>query len=305
METPTSPDSYLKPTTGKLFRELTVSKQCLLNAHKKKFQKKCYTERMIQELFSRIVGNRGILIDRFVSKQALDSILRLMRPKISGHELVRIGSDHDGGYLVPNALQGISACFSPGVASNCSFELDLAEKGIKCFLADNSVDSPPEYNKNFVFIKKHLGSFNSSKTITLSDWIHENPTKGDLILQMDIEGFEYDVISSTSTKDLERFRIIVLELHEFDTVVTTLGNIQVMNLLEKLLQNHSIVHIHANNLGSPRNAYRKKLPRAVELTFLRNDWMLESSFVSKLPHPLDQPNSNEYPEVDIFKNWFE
>jgi hypothetical protein len=128
---------------------------------------------VIKELFSRIVGNRGILIDRFVSKQALDSILLLMRPKISGHELVRIGSDHDGGYLVPNALQGIGACFSPGVASNCSFESDLAGKGIKCFLADNSVDAPPEYNENFVFIKKHLGSFNSSKTITLSDWIDE------------------------------------------------------------------------------------------------------------------------------------
>lgn len=258
---------------------------------------------MIKALISRAAGNRGILIDRFVSKQALDTILELMWPRLSGHELIRVGSDNDGGYLIPNVLHDIGACFSPGVDTNSSFELDMALRGIKCFLADYSVDSPPENHDNFVFLKKHLSSYNSSKTITLSDWVRKNSIDGDLILQMDIEGHEYDVISSTATSDLNKFRIMVLEVHEFDSVITKLGNIMITNFLAKLLQNHSIVHIHANNLGAPRSAYGIKLPRALEITLLRNDFMALETPVPSLPHPLDRPNTNEFPEGDIFKNW--
>lgn len=49
----------------------------------------------------------------------------------------------DGGYLIPDDLEGISACFSPGVDDRATFETSLIARGIPCFLADASVDKAP------------------------------------------------------------------------------------------------------------------------------------------------------------------
>lgn len=80
-------------------------------------------------------------------------LLSLLKPIKTNHELIRIGGDGDGGYLIPNDLVGIDSCFSPGVSSVADFENDLTKKGIKCFLADFSVDAPPIKNKLFDFEK--------------------------------------------------------------------------------------------------------------------------------------------------------
>jgi hypothetical protein len=248
-------------------------------------------------------GKRGFLLDRYNSNEEISSTLNLLRPMESGHELIRVGSDHDGGYLVPNVLEGIVACFSPGVSDNSAFEFQLAEMGITCFLADNSVEGPSQDHKNFRFLKKHLDSQNSESTITLEDWLNLNTVKGDLILQMDIEGFEYPTICSTKKELLEKFRVIVIELHEFDSLVTKLGNIIIRNLLNKLTENHQVIHVHPNNYGAPRQVYSKKIPRCLEITLLRNDFFVGSGF-APLHNPLDQPNIPEYPEIRLNESWF-
>ena len=48
-----------------------------------------------------------------------------MKPKASPFGLIRIGGNSDGAYLVPDDLQGISCCFSPGVSDRKSFEDEL------------------------------------------------------------------------------------------------------------------------------------------------------------------------------------
>ena len=40
--------------------------------------------------------------------------------------LLRIGGDSDGGYLLPDDLENISSCFSPGVSDIFDFEFTLA-----------------------------------------------------------------------------------------------------------------------------------------------------------------------------------
>ncbi len=57
-------------------------------------------------------------------------------------------------YLIPNDLEDIAICVSPGVDSESRFELELANKGMKVYMADNSVDSPAINHSNFHFIKK-------------------------------------------------------------------------------------------------------------------------------------------------------
>ena len=68
--------------------------------------------------------------------------LGVLRPYNCAHSLIRIGPEADGGYLLPDCLQGIAASFSPGVSFEFGFDLDLLARGIPVHMADASVDLP-------------------------------------------------------------------------------------------------------------------------------------------------------------------
>ncbi|MGA8739910.1 MAG: hypothetical protein WB561_01840, partial [Terracidiphilus sp.] len=108
--------------------------------------------------------------------------------------MIRFGGDGDGGYLVPDDLEGIEYCFSPGVSFLSKFENELADRNIKSFLADYSVDAPTIIRPEFTFDKKFLGSWDRDKFITLASWKDQylKGYSGDLILQMDIESAEWE-----------------------------------------------------------------------------------------------------------------
>jgi hypothetical protein len=70
-------------------------------------------------------------------KNSLESLLHKLYPMSTDKELIRLGPEGDGGYLVPDDLAEIEACFSPGVSVISGFEKACADLGIKVFLADN------------------------------------------------------------------------------------------------------------------------------------------------------------------------
>ena len=123
----------------------------------------------------------------------------MVRPYSTNHELIRIGGNSDGGYLVPDDLFGVMNCFSPGVSETANFEFDLANRKIKSFLADYSVEKSPIENELIDFEKKYLGAETNEIYMTLNDWVNRKcPHDNDLILQMDIEGSEYAVLFDSS-----------------------------------------------------------------------------------------------------------
>ena len=102
-----------------------------------------------------------------VQRRGGEAFVSRLHPVITDKELVRIGGDFDGGYLVPDDLDGIVACFSPGVDVTATFEEALLERGIPCFLADASVDAPPIEHPLIDFERKFLGVVNDEVTTTL------------------------------------------------------------------------------------------------------------------------------------------
>jgi hypothetical protein len=116
----------------------------------------------------------GYNISKVTSKNDLRSFFKTIHPVAINVELIRIGGKGDGGYLVPNDLEDIKACFSPGVSNISKFEEHLAEMDIKSFMLDYSVNSPPVNNDLFVFEKKFLGDTNNEKFIRLEDWVNTN-----------------------------------------------------------------------------------------------------------------------------------
>ncbi|MES2467132.1 MAG: FkbM family methyltransferase [Verrucomicrobiota bacterium] len=229
----------------------------------------------------------------------ISSLLHSLHPVSCSKPLIRLGADSDGGYLVPDDLDGIVACFSPGVSDNSGFELSLAERGIPIFLADASVDAPAVKHEKFHFQKKFVGGATHGDFVTLEDWIESclRGGDGDLLLQMDIEGFEYESILATSGDAIRRFRIIVIEFHFLDRLFSEPCFELYAKVFEKLLLTHRCVHIHPNNVCGTIRVGKFEIPQMAEFTFYGNDRILNADFVSNYPHPLDQDNVPENPHV--------
>lgn len=99
------------------------------------------------------------IVSAKANKAEIEDFIEQLKPlTCPDYNLIRLGPNSDGCYLVPDDLDGISACFSPGVNTVADFELDCAKKGMDVFLADLSVDSPPVNHERFHFTKKFIGS---------------------------------------------------------------------------------------------------------------------------------------------------
>jgi hypothetical protein len=222
------------------------------------------------------------------------SLIESLHPVGVSNPLIRLGpKDSDGGYLIPDDLNGISACYSPGVSYVSGFEKDCAELGMKVFMADHSVDAPAEHHENFHFIKKFVGGTTFAKYITLDDWVRETLPNGDsdLLLQMDIEGQEYETLFSTSDKLMRRFRIIAIEFHNLDQF-WNLPFFQIASrAFEKILQTHACVHLHPNNCCGSIKKDGLEIPKFMEFTFLRRDRFKGEIKPWCFPNPLDRDNT--------------
>ena len=223
------------------------------------------------------------------TEEMLDLIHRLA-PRKTREPLIRVGPHGDGGYLVPNDFEGVYALFSPGVSSISGFEKECASMGLKVFMADKSVDRPAEEDPNFEFTKKYIGCVEDDDFMTLDSWIAAALPQGctdDLVLQMDIEGAEYESIISITNGHLRRFRLIVVEFHFLDQLWSRPFFDVASRAFAKLLQFHTCVHIHPNNCCGSVDLDGIVIPRFAEFTFLRNDRGVLPGYVESLPHPLD------------------
>ena len=169
-----------------------------------------------------------------------------MRPYETDTPLIRMGDFGDGGYLLPDDLRGIAACYSPGVSEQASFEMDMAKRGISSFMADASVERPPLNVPGAEFVRKFLGDKDEGEVMTLASWVAAtDPDPGsDLLLQMDIEGAEYATLSAAPRDLLRRFRMIVIEWHHLPSILTKprfMGPARAA--IEKLREDFVTVHL--------------------------------------------------------------
>ena len=249
----------------------------------------------MKKFFSRLYTLLRLYPTSLTNNDDLQALLKKLRPMVCDKKLIRVGPKGDGGYLIPDDLLGIAACFSPGVDYVSGFEKDCAERGMKVFMADYSVEGPAEEHDLFYFTKKYIGVINDENHIRLEDWINSSISDpdADLILQMDIEGAEYEVLLGLSENLLKRFRIIVVEFHSLKNMWSEPFFNVASKAFDKLLQTHVCVHNHPNNANPSKTIGRIEMPKTTEMTFLRKDRITESSYASEFPHPLDCDNTGK------------
>lgn len=260
-------------------------------------------KRLLRDLLAR----RGYVLQKAVSVEEIRSLIQRLHPKNTDYPLIRLGPQGDGGYLVPDCLEGIEACFSPGVDKVSVFEQDCLQRGMKVYMADHSVDRPnlhvPE--DQYSFVKKFIGSINDEVFMTMDRWVEDSDvsTYSDLLLQMDIEGAEYESMINISDGLLARFRVMVFEFHRLQDLWDP-SFFEVASLVfQKILRTHECVHIHPNNYSEVDSRAGVDIPRNAEFTFLRKDYCSGARFSDRFPHPLDYDCTTN-PHIALPPTWY-
>jgi hypothetical protein len=261
----------------------------------------------MREIVKRLAVKTGFSVVKTTPKAHVTSLIEKLHPYKIDKDLIRLGPPGDGGYLIPDELKGIAACFSPGVADISDFEQDCIHLGMKVFMADNSVDKPNlnTLPDNYNFIKKHIGAVNTADFITMDSWVNSFSLKQeeDLLLQMDIEGAEYQALLSMSDSQLKRFRILVIEFHSLECFWNPHFFRMAEMTFDKILQNHSCVHIHPNNCSPIDSNFGIKIPETAEFTFLRHDRATFERGELQFPNKLDFDNTSKK-HIALPRNWY-
>lgn len=234
------------------------------------------------------------------------------------YKLSRIGSKHDGGYLIENSsIEKAKFLISFGISTNWDFEKEFINyKDIRFLAFDGSIDEifwkkneKIAYEKllrlsfiryfKFKLIKKSFHQFFNknnlipkyiSKTLensmNLLDVLNICKYKNNLFFKIDIEGSEYEILDDLIQYQ-EKIIGLAIEFHECNKNFN-----KIISFIEKF--NLKLVHVHANNYD---NNTEYKIPNTLEISFSRDPIPIKK--FSGLPHKLDSPNRARNKEIKL------
>ena len=246
----------------------------------------------------------GLYLEKKTSRERLLKLLKKLLPKKIDIDLIRLGENNDGGYLIPDDLHGVEKNYSAGVGFLTGFEKDLEEKfSIHSSLLDFNEINKEILPKNSLFQKKKLSLENKSTEISINQWIDKNDKE--IILKIDIEGDEYPILANISDHNLRKVRILIIEFHD----LRNLRNNSFFSFFEKIFSRLNTIfypcHLHVNNTSKVKNINNLEIPDMIEMTFIRKDRVsnFSNEFV-RLPHILDQKTVLNKNEIFIDQNWY-
>ena len=137
----------------------------------------------------------------------------------------------------------------------------------------------------------------------MDTWIN-NSENHNKLLQMDIEGYEYEAINSISESNLRKIKIMVIEFHHFEQILTKMGYLLVKNVFQKILKYFEVAHIHPNNCCGTYKIKEMVIPSTLEITFLNKELTLKKEKIESIQNELDFKNIEHKPDIFLDKNWY-
>jgi hypothetical protein len=125
-----------------------------------------------------------------------------------------------------------------------------------------------------------------------------------MILQMDIEGFEYEVLLNVPDDLLNQFRIIVIEFHELELLFEPYAFRLYKMCFDKLLRFFDVAHIHPNNWDKVTRYEGIEIPHMIEFTFYNKQRSRPRGPAKVFPHPLDRDNVSDKPHLALPRCWY-
>lgn len=202
-------------------------------------------------------------------------------------QLIRLGKNNDGGYLVnSHDITKTKNFFSFGVGEDFSFEMDFLKKNkVPAKLYDSCLDQNKKHN-DIVFHSKNIG--NNSDDYPISKVFYNSDH---IFLKCDIEGNEYQILDDIINFD-DLYTGLIIEFHDvslyknFNLVTNFIGKTRL-----------KLVHLHVNNYMYYKTN-NGAMPDVLELTFSSSHNISYEKNLT-LPNLLDMPNNPKDLEFSI------
>ena len=254
-----------------------------------------------------------------------------MLPKIfkpeNEYNLIRLGHDNDGGYLIEKkSLSEAKSLISFGISYDWSFEkqfFSIKHCPIHCYDPTIKYSSIKKFSRRSIinlfkiknFFNKKLFMQNINNIFLYDDYkkffskkvIHYESSIGigrnkinfseiinriklyPIFLKIDIEGSEYRILDDI-LKYQDKIAGLVIEFHNVD-----LHKDIISDFIKKF--NLSLCHIHGQNPSGTDYLDINNDPTQVEMTFSNTKDIL--SIVPKIPHLLDQPADFRFQDIKL------
>ena len=248
-------------------------------------------------------------------------------------ELVRVGANHDGGYVVPRvSLASSHGLLSLGIASEWSFDSEFLKtrKGIRYVCCDRGSGFLVH---SFAMLKSfksrnsgswRLGSLRTAirflalvpplqfprKRTFLRKWVKDevkDPKRDVLIeevltlfsglkeifVKMDIEGGEYELLPKIASSESKSPGTFTGVSVEFHDIKAR--EAEFLKTIEIMTKSFKIVHLHVNNCVPLTSDF----PNVIEITFAPCD-IAGITQVARVPRQgLDFPNDETLPDIEL------
>lgn len=213
------------------------------------------------------------------SSMKLINLPKILQP-FACDQLIRLGKDHDGGYLVnPLDLDSTEQLISFGIGTDCSFENAVhAYRSIESISYDNTVTTVQINSQRHTHVAKNVSAADTDNSVDIRNIVKNNRT----FLKCDIDGGEYDILNHLITES-KKLTGLVIEFHD-------ISNYNRFNLMTNFISkiDLKLIHTHINNYSYIKTA-DGYIPDVVELSFTSSQNIYLSDLT--LPHRLDMPNN--------------
>jgi hypothetical protein len=248
-----------------------------------------------QDILKLFFNELSLNPDAIAYSEKLRSILTLHRPL--NKRFIRKGDNKDGGYVIVDDLTISDTLFSIGIGDNITFDIDCENQVSRIVLVDDSVPHFEIPNSNYYLHRKKLGAYEDNLHITIDKLLNTYQSK-DYILKIDIEGNEWEILSSVQSATITKFRQIIIEFHAlFDMAQSEL----ILKALNNLLKTHLPVVIHPNNIGGYCVIGSSIFPNVFETTWLRRDSYDLAEGIDSEVLTLEKINDPE--KSSVWVNW--
>lgn len=236
------------------------------------------------------------------NENLIKETINFFKPKKLSDNFIftRLGKNSDGGYVVvENLLKDVEIGYSFGVGDTWDFEKDLRKYDVDIYMFDGTINTIETNDDNILFYKEMITENSIKDLLIRFDHFSNN-----ILLQCDIEGFEWKLFESTPDFLMENFSQIVIEFHGLYNYLGTTNGIERINkICTETFKNFIPVHIHPNNFGVFCYFFDNCVPNTFEVTFVRKDLITYNNDNVKLyKEGLDFPNSTNVSEV-VFDFW--
>jgi len=230
--------------------------------------------------------------ERAIPSLPIFEMLTLLTPYDIDKPKTRIGTKRDGGYVLADDFHG-QTILSYGIATEISFEMEMAQRGHRIFMFDHTVEALPAMHSNFRFFKEGIAATSDPgrSLFSLQDHMQRHDVREKhMVLKMDVEGAEWSALNSSSPEVLAHFDQIVMEVHNLTRVADQALLRLVGDVLAKLNEQFTLFHVHANNVREVAVVEGFVVPDLLEVSYVRTSTVKRQRSRTVYPTDLDYPN---------------